>query len=211
MITPIPPSGVGEIAYVQGGTRYTAPARTRIGVAPWPAARPSKSPGLPNPNFTSRLFKIGLVQTNETYDYESAILARAIRTFPASASKVWRAVGNRRGHFRLRRHLGQPLHQGRPKPGAGRFRPQTQIRRAGWHACAIRGFRIVKGGGTFVIPVLEKVDRPLAGIAHHRCADARGLHQQRRAGQSGRRGPDQNQGRRHFHRHRRRAGLEQDH
>ena len=27
MITPIPAAGVGEIAYVQGGTRYTAPAR----------------------------------------------------------------------------------------------------------------------------------------------------------------------------------------
>jgi membrane protein implicated in regulation of membrane protease activity len=28
IITPIPAGGVGEIAYVQGGTRYTAPART---------------------------------------------------------------------------------------------------------------------------------------------------------------------------------------
>jgi|GEM_PF-338651 len=28
VITPIPPSGVGEIAYVQGGTRYSAPARS---------------------------------------------------------------------------------------------------------------------------------------------------------------------------------------
>jgi hypothetical protein len=27
IITPIPENGVGEIAYVQGGTRYTAPAR----------------------------------------------------------------------------------------------------------------------------------------------------------------------------------------
>ena len=27
VITPIPPNGVGEIAYVQSGTRYTAPAR----------------------------------------------------------------------------------------------------------------------------------------------------------------------------------------
>ena len=33
MITPIPPSGVGEIAYVQGGSRYTAPAREEKGVA----------------------------------------------------------------------------------------------------------------------------------------------------------------------------------
>lgn len=31
VITPIPPNGVGEIAYVQGGTRYTAPARTEDG------------------------------------------------------------------------------------------------------------------------------------------------------------------------------------
>ncbi len=28
LITPIPENGVGEIAYVQGGTRYTAPARS---------------------------------------------------------------------------------------------------------------------------------------------------------------------------------------
>ncbi len=33
ILTPIPQGGVGEIAYVQGGTRYTAPARTETGVA----------------------------------------------------------------------------------------------------------------------------------------------------------------------------------
>ncbi len=33
IITPIPKDGVGEIAYVQSGTRYTAPARTESGVA----------------------------------------------------------------------------------------------------------------------------------------------------------------------------------
>jgi membrane protein implicated in regulation of membrane protease activity len=33
IITPIPENGVGEIAYVQGGTRYTAPARAEKGVA----------------------------------------------------------------------------------------------------------------------------------------------------------------------------------
>ena len=31
IITPIPANGVGEIAYVQGGTRYTAPARDEAG------------------------------------------------------------------------------------------------------------------------------------------------------------------------------------
>lgn len=31
IITPIPENGVGEIAYVQGGTRYTAPARAEAG------------------------------------------------------------------------------------------------------------------------------------------------------------------------------------
>ena len=31
VITPIPENGVGEIAYVQGGTRYTAPAREESG------------------------------------------------------------------------------------------------------------------------------------------------------------------------------------
>jgi hypothetical protein len=33
IITPIPQGGVGEIAYVQGGTRYTAPARSESGAA----------------------------------------------------------------------------------------------------------------------------------------------------------------------------------
>lgn len=32
IITPIPENGVGEIAYVQGGSRYTAPARAENGV-----------------------------------------------------------------------------------------------------------------------------------------------------------------------------------
>ena len=32
-VSPIPTNGVGEIAYVQGGTRYTAPARVEKGVA----------------------------------------------------------------------------------------------------------------------------------------------------------------------------------
>jgi membrane protein implicated in regulation of membrane protease activity len=31
ILTPIPENGVGEIAYVQGGSRYTAPARTEKG------------------------------------------------------------------------------------------------------------------------------------------------------------------------------------
>jgi membrane protein implicated in regulation of membrane protease activity len=33
VISPIPAAGVGEIAYVQAGTRYTAPAREQAGVA----------------------------------------------------------------------------------------------------------------------------------------------------------------------------------
>lgn len=33
VITPIPQGGVGEIAYVHGGTRYTAPARSESGAA----------------------------------------------------------------------------------------------------------------------------------------------------------------------------------
>lgn len=33
LITPIPPHGVGEIAYVQSSTRYTAPARSEKGAA----------------------------------------------------------------------------------------------------------------------------------------------------------------------------------
>ncbi len=33
IVSPIPENGVGEIAYVVGGTRYTAPARTENGVA----------------------------------------------------------------------------------------------------------------------------------------------------------------------------------
>jgi membrane protein implicated in regulation of membrane protease activity len=39
IVTPIPENGVGEIAYVQGGSRYTAPARTETGT-PVPAGRP---------------------------------------------------------------------------------------------------------------------------------------------------------------------------
>jgi membrane protein implicated in regulation of membrane protease activity len=41
IITPIPADGVGEIAYVQGGSRYTAPARTEAGT-PVPAGKPVK-------------------------------------------------------------------------------------------------------------------------------------------------------------------------
>ena len=33
ILTPVPQDGVGEIAYVQAGTRYTAPARSEKGVA----------------------------------------------------------------------------------------------------------------------------------------------------------------------------------
>jgi membrane protein implicated in regulation of membrane protease activity len=33
IVSPIPENGVGEIAYVQGGTRYTAPARSESGAA----------------------------------------------------------------------------------------------------------------------------------------------------------------------------------
>jgi membrane protein implicated in regulation of membrane protease activity len=39
VLTPIPANGVGEIAYVQGGSRYSAPARTENGQAV-PAGRP---------------------------------------------------------------------------------------------------------------------------------------------------------------------------
>lgn len=39
IITPIPADGVGEIAYVQGGCRYTAPARVEAGTAV-PAGKP---------------------------------------------------------------------------------------------------------------------------------------------------------------------------
>lgn len=33
IVSPLPENGVGEIAYVQGGTRYTAPARAENGLA----------------------------------------------------------------------------------------------------------------------------------------------------------------------------------
>ena len=33
VLTPIPQNGVGEIAYVDSGSRYTAPARTESGCA----------------------------------------------------------------------------------------------------------------------------------------------------------------------------------
>ncbi|HEX5222202.1 MAG TPA: NfeD family protein [Verrucomicrobiae bacterium] len=41
LLTPIPENGVGEIAYVQGGARYTAPARSEKGAA-ISASRPVK-------------------------------------------------------------------------------------------------------------------------------------------------------------------------
>ncbi len=41
VISPIPADGVGEIAYVVGGARYTAPARTEKGT-PLPAGKPVK-------------------------------------------------------------------------------------------------------------------------------------------------------------------------
>jgi membrane-bound ClpP family serine protease len=41
VITPIPENGVGEISYTQGGTRYSAPARTETGAA-ISAGRPVK-------------------------------------------------------------------------------------------------------------------------------------------------------------------------
>jgi membrane protein implicated in regulation of membrane protease activity len=39
IVTPIPSNGVGEIAYVHGGARYTAPARTEQGT-PISAGKP---------------------------------------------------------------------------------------------------------------------------------------------------------------------------
>jgi membrane protein implicated in regulation of membrane protease activity len=39
IVTPIPENGVGEIAYIQGGSRYTAPARTETG-SPVAAGKP---------------------------------------------------------------------------------------------------------------------------------------------------------------------------
>jgi membrane protein implicated in regulation of membrane protease activity len=39
IVTPIPENGVGEIAYIQGGSRYTAPARTESG-SPVSAGKP---------------------------------------------------------------------------------------------------------------------------------------------------------------------------
>jgi membrane protein implicated in regulation of membrane protease activity len=39
IVTPIPANGVGEISYVQGGSRYTAPARTEAGT-PVAAGKP---------------------------------------------------------------------------------------------------------------------------------------------------------------------------
>ena len=41
IITPIPENGVGEIAYVQAGTRYSAPAREENG-APVPVGKSVK-------------------------------------------------------------------------------------------------------------------------------------------------------------------------
>ena len=69
-----------------------------------------------------------------------------------------------------------------------------------------RGFRIVKGGGTFVIPVIEKVDLLslellTIDVQTPEVYTSKGVPVQR-----GRRGPNQDQGRRCLHRHRLGAG-----
>jgi len=48
IVTPIPENGVGEIAYIQGGSRYTAPARTESGspIPPESSFALSASPAL---------------------------------------------------------------------------------------------------------------------------------------------------------------------
>ncbi len=74
-----------------------------------------------------------------------------------------------------------------------------------------RGFRIVKGGGTFHHARHREGGHSLAGTAHDRCADAGGLHEQRRAGESRWRRANQGEGRRHLHRHRVRAVPQQGH
>ena len=50
IVTPIPEGGVGEIAYVQGGSRYTAPARTEKGT-PVPAGRSVRITGVTGAQF----------------------------------------------------------------------------------------------------------------------------------------------------------------
>jgi len=50
IVTPIPEGGVGEIAYVQGGSRYTAPARTEKGT-PVPAGRSVRITGITGAQF----------------------------------------------------------------------------------------------------------------------------------------------------------------
>ncbi len=55
--------------------------------------------------------------------------------------------------------LGQPVQEGRPEPGVGHLRPAAEIRINPATGKKERvGFRVVKGGGTFILPVLERVD-----------------------------------------------------
>ena len=74
-----------------------------------------------------------------------------------------------------------------------------------------RGFRVVKGGGTFIIPVLEKMDvlsleLLTIDVQTPEVYTSKGV-----PVHGGWRGADQGQGRRHFHFHRRRAVPEQGH
>lgn len=56
IITPIPQNGVGEIAYVQGGTRYTAPARSETG-EPVGAGKPVRIKRVAGTEFFVELLK----------------------------------------------------------------------------------------------------------------------------------------------------------
>jgi hypothetical protein len=68
-----------------------------------------------------------------------------------------------------------------------------------------------QGRRHFVWPVIEKVDILSLELLTIDVQTPGGLYEQGRAGEGGRRGADQGQGRRHLHRHRRRAVPQQGH
>ncbi len=206
--SPIPENGVGEIAYVQGGSRYTAPARSE-NAPPFRRARPCASPASSARSFTSSQ----CLSVRSQHHLRTPTPMNLIPLLPPSKCP-W-IKGDRRRQRRRhsavhpRWHLGQPLHQGRPEPGARHLRPQTPHHRPRRHRATRRlphrqRRRHVRLAG------LREGGPALAGTADHRRANAGCLYEQRRAGAGGRRGADQGQGRRHLHRHRRRAVPQQE-
>ena len=159
VITPIPLSGVGEIAYVQGGSRYTAPAREQNGVAvangqtvkiPARIANLVHCPCVVwgcsiihpatqrNKMHTPSMFAL----LESLHGLGTVVLATVgLVFFLFLIMAIWASRYTKVGPNQVLVVSGH-RHKFVGPDGTVQY----------------RGFRIVKGGGTFVLPVLEKVD-----------------------------------------------------